>query len=46
MQGLEAFYSLAITPAASLTFDAQVIEDALPKTDTAVVVGARLLVKF
>lgn len=46
VQGVEAFYSLALTPAASLTFDIQVIEDALPGTETAVVIGARFLVRF
>lgn len=45
-QGFEAFYNIAITPAAGLTFDAQVVESASENIDTAVVLGARLLLRF
>lgn len=45
-QGLEAYYDLAITPAANLTFDLQIIEGAVPNVDTAVVLGARLRLAF
>jgi porin len=44
--GAEAFYNIALTPAAFLTLDGQVIEDALPGTDTTVILGMRLHVKF
>jgi porin len=45
-QGLEAFYGLAITPAARLTFDFQWIKSLSDDIDDAVVLGARLLVSF
>jgi porin len=45
-QGFEAFYNIAITPAANLTLDVQVQDTALPNVDTAVVVGARLNLRF
>jgi porin len=44
--GLEAYYNLAITRAVDLTFDAQVVDAAEPKKDPAVVLGARLNVRF
>ena len=44
--GLEAFYNLAITPAAALTFDVQVSEDPFPGTDITVLFGARLQMRF
>ncbi|MEE8154091.1 MAG: carbohydrate porin [Phycisphaerales bacterium] len=44
--GLEAFYNLAITPAAALTFDVQISEDPFPATDTSVLFGARLHMRF
>jgi porin len=45
-QGFEAFYELAITPATYLTLDAQVQDSALPDIDTAVILGARLNLRF
>jgi porin len=45
-QGFEMFYNVAITPAARLGFDLQWLEASLPKTDDAVVLGARLQLKF
>lgn len=45
-QGFEAYYSLAITPAARLTLDAQAVQAPSSKTDTAVILGARLGLKF
>jgi len=45
-QGFEAFYSLAITPAAALTFDVQVIDSVFAPIDTAVTLGARLRLVF
>jgi porin len=45
-QGFEAFYNLAITPAAMLSFDFQWLEASLPNTDDAVVLGTRFQLKF
>ncbi len=45
-QGFEAFYNIALTPAAGLTFDVQVVESASDLVDTAVVLGVRFLVRF
>ncbi len=45
-QGFEAFYNIAMTPSTSLTLDAQVIEDVFPRTETAVILGARLHIRF
>ncbi|MBL8745734.1 MAG: carbohydrate porin [Phycisphaerae bacterium] len=45
-QGFEAFYNFALTPAAGLTFDVQVVEPATDRIDNAVVIGARLLLRF
>ena len=45
-QGFEAFYNIAITPAAGLTLDIQVVEPITDRLDTAVVLGARFLVRF
>lgn len=44
--GVEAFYSIALTPAASLSLDLQVIEPVRNTHDPAVVLGTRLLVRF
>lgn len=44
--GFEAFYDIAITPAAHLTLDAQVVESPAGTVDTAVVLGARLKLSF
>jgi porin len=45
-QGGEAYYSLAITPAAHLTFDVQVMDSLLSKVDTSVILGMRLDLRF
>ena len=45
-QGVEAFYSLAITPAVSLSFDLQALASPFADVDTAVALGMRLNVKF
>jgi hypothetical protein len=39
-QGFETFYNVAITPASHLTFDLQLAQSALPRTDTAVILAA------
>jgi len=45
-EGFEAFYNLSLTPAAHLTFDIQVVDTPLPDIETAVILGARLNLKF
>ncbi len=45
-QGFEAFYNIAITPAARLTFDVQVVDSASSNLDTAVILGVRLGLRF
>ncbi len=45
-QAFEAFYSLAITPAAQLTFDLQVGRGPWPNLDPAVILGMRLFLNF
>jgi porin len=45
-QGAEAYYNLAITPAAHLTFDVQVNDSLFPHVDTSVTLGARLNLQF
>ena len=45
-QGLEAYYALAITPAAVLTIDAQWAKSNLQGVDDAIILGARLNVSF
>jgi porin len=45
-QGFETFYNVAITPASHLTFDLQLADSALPRTDTAVILGGRLNLSF
>jgi porin len=45
-QAFEAFYSLAITPAAQLTFDLQVVRGPAPLLDAAVILGMRLYLDF
>lgn len=45
-QGLEAYYSLAITRAAHLTFDIQWQNTPLPNVDSAVILGMRLNLGF
>jgi porin len=45
-QGFETFYNVAITPASHLTFDMQLADPALPRTDTAVILGGRLNLSF
>ena len=46
VQGFEAFYNVAITPAAMLAFDFQWLEASAPNTDNAVVLASRLQLKF
>lgn len=46
IQGVEAFYNIAVTPATGLTLSAQVVEPVTDNLDTAVVLGARLLLRF
>jgi porin len=45
-QGFEVFYNVAITPASRLTLDLQLADSALPDTDDAVILGARLNLTF
>lgn len=45
-QSFEAFYNAELTPAARLTLSVQAIDDIGPRTDTAVVLGLRLSVRF
>ncbi len=45
-QGIEAYYNIAITPAAHLTFDLQWVESGVPNVDPAVLLGARLDLTF
>lgn len=45
-QGFESYYNIALTPAALLTVDAQVVESPSKAADTAVVLGVRLHLKF
>jgi porin len=45
-QGLEAYYNLSITPAADLSLDLQVVDSPFPQTDTAIILGLRLGLKF
>ncbi|HVP73515.1 MAG TPA: carbohydrate porin, partial [Phycisphaerales bacterium] len=44
--GFEAYYNIAITPAADLTFDAQVVESLVSSIDTAIILGVRLGLTF
>jgi porin len=44
--GGEFFYNIGLTRWAHLTLDAQVIDSPLPKVDTAVVLGTRLVIDF
>jgi porin len=45
-QGFETFYNCALTPAAHLTLDVQVVESPAQSIDDAVVLGARLGLRF
>lgn len=45
-QGVEAFYNRALTKAANLTFDVQLQDSAQPDTNTALILGARLNLRF
>lgn len=45
-QGFELFYSLAITPAAQVTFDVQLIDSPASNLDAAVILGMRVLLVF
>jgi porin len=44
--GLEAFYNLALTPWAQLSFDFQWINSGISSVDNAVILGTRLLTRF
>jgi porin len=45
-EGFEAFYNIAVTPAIGLTFDLQFIEAPRDTFDDAMVLGARLVIRF
>ena len=45
-QGFEAFYNLAIAASVGLTFDVQYVESPTERLDDAVILGARLLIRF
>jgi porin len=45
-QGFETFYNIALTGWAHLTLDVQVTDSLIPKTDTGVLLGARLETRF
>lgn len=45
-QGIEAYYSVALTPAVALTFDMQWVDGTLEQQDPATVVGVRLDISF
>lgn len=44
--GLEAYYDIALTGSAFLTFDAQWTQSAVPRVDDATILGARLVINF
>lgn len=44
--GAELFYNIALGRGTNLTFDVQVVDSAVPRIDTVVVVGARVGVRF
>ncbi len=44
--GFEAFYSFALAPSTALTVDLQVVDDLFAATDSAVILGARLGMRF
>jgi porin len=44
--GFEGFYNIALTPAAFLTLDAQIVETPFSDYDTATILGLRLHVRF
>lgn len=45
-QAFECFYNVAVTPATHLTFDLQLVDALQKSVDTALVLGARLNIKF
>jgi porin len=45
-QGFEFFYNLAVTPAARLTFDVQVVQSTSARVETATILGARGTLDF
>lgn len=45
-QGFEAFYNIAVTPAAHLALDVQLVDSLASNVDTGVVLGARLGLTF
>lgn len=44
--GVEAFYTFALAPGVDLTADIQILESALQSSDTTIVLGARLNIRF
>jgi porin len=42
----ELFYNIELTPAVHLTLDAQVTDSALPDTDTAMILGTSMQIRF
>jgi porin len=44
--GAELFYNIALTPWAHLSLDAQIVDSAISRADTAVVLGTRLVINF
>ncbi len=42
----EAYYNIEISPAIHLTLDAQVVDSALPGTDTAMILGTSMQIRF
>ena len=44
--GFEAFYNLAVTPWAQLTFDVQWVNPGVKSIDDTVVLGTRLFMQF
>lgn len=46
VDGVEAFYNIAITPGARLTFNFQAINDADASTERAIIFGSRLQLRF
>jgi porin len=46
LNGFEAFYNLEVTPSTRLSLDVQWLQAVVPDTDDAVVLGARLQIRF
>jgi porin len=45
-QGAEAFYSIAVSPSAAMSFSAQAYDDVNRRSDTSIILGARLNIRF